>query len=295
MNDKQKIAGLGEVLWDVYEDKKYLGGAPANFAAHVNQAGAYGVILSRVGNDAAGDQLIKELVSLDFDVSGIQIDPQKPTGTVKVTLNEEGVPAFQCVQDVSYDYMEYNDIWDNIAGEIDAVLFGTLAQRSSVSRKAIQQFLQKTTAIRVFDINLRGWSDHIEKIVIESLKLADMIKLNIEELEKLKNLSGPRENNIEFLRQLIDNYQLKMAALTAGSEGCYLITKNENVYHPGFKVNAVDTTGAGDAFAAGMIVKYLSGAPLADIADYGNRLGAFVSTQRGAIPKWRYSDIMSID
>lgn len=295
MNEKLKIAGLGEVLWDIYEDKKYLGGAPANFAAHVNQAGAFGIILSRVGNDPLGDQLMEELLSRDIDVSGVQVDPQHPTGTVKVTLDENGVPDFQCIEDVSYDYMEFNEIWRNIAQEIDAVLFGTLAQRSAVSRKALQRFLQQTAAVKVFDINLRGWSEQIRQTVTDSLQLADIIKLNRDELQRLKQISNKGQDDFDFLRQLIKDYDLKMAALTVGAKGCYVLTATEKAYHPGFKIKVVDTVGAGDAFAAGMVVKYLSGALPAEIAEFGNRLGALVSMKNGAVPQWNYSELMALE
>jgi fructokinase len=290
-----KIAGLGEILWDIYDDKKFLGGAPTNFAAHVNQAGEYGLILSRIGNDRLGDLLMHELISRNLDVSGIQIDTQKPTGTVKVTLDARGQPSFVCSVDVAFDYMEMNISWRKLAEQVDAVLFGTLAQRHAVSRRAIQAFLKSSDhALKLYDINLRGWSEETENIVKASLTLADLIKLNGDELALLKESYRSTESDVSFCRQLLDVYAIQMAAITYGADGCCLVTSDREVRHPGFQVKAIDTTGSGDAFAAGLIIKYLQGADLEEIAEFGNRLGAFIATRKGAVPEWTMEEVMSL-
>jgi fructokinase len=293
MRPSFKIAGLGEVLWDLYEDEKFLGGAPANFAAHVNQAGEYGIILSRIGNDKLGDQLMHELISRNLDVSGIQIDPVKSTGTVRVHLDEAGLPSFDCTHDVAFDFMSFNDLWYPFAKQVDAVLFGTLAQRNAVSKKAIHDFLNHTPhAIKIFDINLRGWSATTEKIVMDSCALANIIKLNQAELAQLKAAWPGPDDDGEYLQEFLGRFDIELAALTLGENGSLLVSGKEVVDHPGFSVRTIDTTGAGDAFAAGMVIKYLEKAPLIDIADFSNRLGAFVTTRKGAVPEWTFEEIM---
>ena len=295
MQETYKIAGLGEVLWDIYGRKKYPGGAPANFTAHVTKSGCEGYLMSRVGNDNLGTRLVKKLEKMEINISGVQTDATHETGTVKVTLDEHGVPSFECSNDVAFDYMQLDDTWKELVPDLDAILWGTLAQRNPESRHAIQQTLRSVTdAVRVFDINLRCWDEPTKAIVEESLQLADVIKLNHSELQTLKTHMNNTRDDVPFLRSLMQNYEIDMAAVTFGEEGSLLVTTLEHAYHPGFKVDAIDTTGAGDAFAAGLVVKYLEGLDLEAIADYANRLGAFVTTQNGAVPDWTPDDLMRL-
>ncbi|NOY57956.1 MAG: carbohydrate kinase, partial [Calditrichaeota bacterium] len=146
LHKKFKIAGLGEVLWDIYGEQKFLGGAPANFAANVHFAGHHGIILSRVGNDVLGIELLQQLHKLGVDDSFIQKDDLKPTGTVRVSVDENGIPSFECNRDVAFDNMELRHEWLELANKLDAVLFGTLAQRGEKSRRTIQAFLKSAVS-----------------------------------------------------------------------------------------------------------------------------------------------------
>ncbi len=286
------IAGLGEVLWDIYDDQKYLGGAPANFAAHVVQAGHKGIVMSRVGKDELGTELLMLLNKMKLSTDTVQQDSEKPTGTVHVKIDDKGIPQFECTENVAFDYMNYDSSWKKMVNKIDAVLFGTLAQRNATSRKAIQAFLDEAdAAVKMFDINIRGWDDSTKEAVTQSLKYASIIKLNKDELEQLKSALGSQDDNVTFLRFLMRDYNIKLAAITLGDRGCYMVTETEVEKHPGFNVKVVDTTGAGDAFAAGLIIKHLERAFLEEIADFANRLGAFVTTQKGAVSTWTASDL----
>ncbi len=280
------IAGLGEVLWDIYDDGKRIGGAPANFAAHVKMLGEGSVLLSRVGADGMGDELLAELQSLGVDVSAVQRDPQKPTGTVRVQLDREGKPHFTCSHDVAFDALFYDECWSSIAKKVDAVLFGTLAQRSAISRMAIQSFLsQASQACKIFDLNLRGWDEQTSEIVKRGLAICQILKMNQEELEHLQKVYAGPQDRIQFARHIIRSFAIDLVAITLGENGCILITASEMAMHPGFRIKVVDTTGCGDAFAAGLVVAYLRKEPLAHIAEFANRLGAFVAGQQGAVPK----------
>jgi len=295
MKKQYKIAGLGEVLWDIYENAKFPGGAPANFAAHVQQAGYCGFILSRVGEDALGNELAHYLHSLHLNTEGMQRDKQLATGSVYVTLDDKGVPSFQCSKNVAFDALELDSNWKKRAPQLDAVLWGTLAQRALASRQAIIGFLQLCTrALKVFDVNLRGWNKDSREIIETSLRLADFIKLNKEELHTLKNNFSDIMDDIVFLRTILERYPVKLAAVTLGADGCLLVSPDQVVRHPGFKVNVVDTPGSGDAFAAGLVIKFLQGASLPEIAEFSNRLGAFVATQHGAIPRWQEKDLLQL-
>lgn len=289
------IAGLGEVLWDIYDDGKRSGGAPANFAAHVKMLGEHAILLSRVGMDPLGQELLTELQSYGVDVSGVQQDPQKPTGTVQIRLNHQGIPQFTCSRDVAFDALVYDRSWESIAKNVDAVLFGTLAQRSAISRLAIQKFIsQADHACKIFDLNLRGWDSQTAKIVEHGLNICQILKLNEEELSQLQKIYRGPSDTILYLRYLIHTFDISLIALTMGEKGCLLVTDREYVIHPGFRVQVVDTTGCGDGFAAALVVAFLKKEPLPHIAEFANRLGAFIASQRGAIPKWKKTDLYKL-
>lgn len=294
MMKKYTIAGLGEVLWDIYGEQKFLGGAPANFAAHVQQAKHRGLVLSRVGQDDLGKTLCAALAEMGLDVAAVQIDPWHPTGTVKVTLDQAGVPSFACTKNVAFDYLEFDKKWQLLAAKIDAVLFGTLAQRNEKSHQTIMDFLSAASrAIKIYDINLRGWNERTKQVVESSLKKADVIKLNDEELAALQRVFN-RTDTSHFVLELLRKYDLRLAAVTLGKGGAIIWSGENRYYSPGFQVDVVDTTGSGDAFAAGLVIKMLQGAPIAEMAEFANLLGAFVATRQGAVPKWVESDLDNI-
>jgi len=278
---------LGEVLWDIYGEQKFLGGAPANFAANVHFAGHHGIILSRVGEDELGYELLRQLRKKGVDGSLIQKDNIKPTGTVRVSVDEHGIPSFECTMDVAFDNMEFSWEWEKLTSGLDAVLFGTLAQRGEQSRCTIQAFLQSAVrAVKVFDVNLRGWNDQVLQTVKDSLALADVIKMNEDELRQLKSVFSGSASDEEFLQDILQRFDLRLAAVTLGENGCFLVGRTKVVRHPGFKVDVKDTTGSGDAFAAGLIMKLLEKKSPQEMAKFGNLLGAFVATQKGAAPFW---------
>lgn len=292
--NKQKfnIIGLGEILWDIYDNDKFLGGAPANFAIHCQQLGNDGIVVSRIGNDTLGDEIKTALEKRNLITDYLQIDSQKPTGTVQVSLDEKGKPQFICTKDVAFDYLQFNGQLENLARQTDAVLFGTLAQRNSVSGEVIQKFVQRASrAIKIYDINLRGWDSATRKVVFQSLELANAIKLNDEELTILKNVLQPHAEDIDFLKFLMEKYNLKLAALTLGENGCILMDLHDVIKIKGINIKPVDTTGCGDAFAAGMIHQFLRGKPLYDVAFFSNLIGAYVALFAGATPLYALDEL----
>jgi len=294
--DKQfTIIGLGEVLWDLFEDGKVLGGAPFNFAFHVANLGHRGIPLSRAGEDRLGDEIIGAAEDLGMSTEFIQRDSRHATGTVLVKLDRRGAPAFTIVEDVAWDYMEPDERWLDLASRCDAVCFGTLAQRSQHSRRTVQQVLASAEpAVRVCDINFRQHF-YSHEVVTESLACATVLKLNEEEVVQLREvLRSPvpvaaaeagRDSDDRFMRSLISDYGLALACITRGAEGCRLVSADDAVSRPVPPTRVVDTVGAGDAFAAGLVVKYLEGASLAAVADAANLLGAYVASRRGATPR----------
>ncbi|MCR4438309.1 MAG: carbohydrate kinase [bacterium] len=290
---KKFIVGIGEVLWDLYPDGKFPGGAPANFAYHVHHLGQEACIVSRVGRDELGDELAERLSMAGLDAGYLQRDAARPTGTVKISLDRQGMPKFQCTEDVAFDYLEPAPLWQSLYAKVDAVLFGTLAQRREGSRNAIREFLaQVPSALRIYDVNIRGWNDITRQLVVDSLRLANALKLNQEEHDLLRDVFHFQEDQpAAFLRFLVKEFDLRLVALTLGSEGCVLIDQAEVVYEPGFRVEVVDTTGAGDAFAAALVVMFLEGMPLREVARFANALGALVASRKGATPGWNLTEL----
>ncbi len=287
-----KIVGLGEILWDVYEDAKYLGGAPANFAIHCQQLGEEGIIASRVGDDPLGQEIITELRSRNLTTAFIQNDTKNPTGTVNVTLDKIGKPTFECSADVAFDYLEMDDKLSALADTADAVLFGTLAQRSARTRDTIHAFLASAkTAFKMYDINIRGWDNSTQAIVEKSLELSNAIKLNDDELAILKKSWQKKMDDVSFLIFLINEFNLKLIALTLGSDGCILVDAHDMARESGIRIVPKDTTGCGDAFAAALMYQYLQGASLNDMAKFSNALGAFVARFAGATPTYSKEEL----
>jgi fructokinase len=290
---KFAVVGIGEVLWDIYRDRRHLGGAPANFAIHAAQAGDQGILVSRVGNDGMGRELIAALRQRQLPVEFLQSDAKKGTGTVMVTLDVKGVPSFRCSHDVAFDYLQNPPELENLAPRAAAVLFGTLAQRSPIARQTILAFLRAAkNAVRLFDVNSRASVAELQAIVPESLELANALKMNHGEMKLLQTiLRREQDSPRKFIEYLIKKYALKIVAVTYGENGCEIFDAVGAVKIGGLPVRVVDTTGAGDAFAAGLMHQLLRGAPLREIAEYANLLGAFLCTQSGATPVFNQQDI----
>jgi fructokinase len=288
------VVGLGEVLWDIYPDGKHLGGAPANVAVHAYRLGAEGIVASAVGCDGPGDEIVAALEAQGLDASTVQRCPGRPTGTVGVTLDEKGVPSFVCSKDAAFDYIEWNDDLERLADRADAVVTGTLGQRNEMSRLTIQSFLRKTKkAIRVFDVNFREWNEATERIVHETLVHTDIFKLNENEMRSMREAFGKaRMGVVPFLDWLVREYGLRLVALSLGSRGCLVTDGRERIMSPGIRVKPVDTTGCGDGFVAGLIVKFLERASLGETAVFANAVGAFLATMPGATPAYILEDLV---
>lgn len=281
------IAGIGELLWDIFENEKKLGGAPANFAYHVSALGHNGIIISRIGNDKIGREAIDFLGELNLNTGYIQIDSNKPTGTVVVEMDDNNQPDYIIKEDVAWDFLEWNKKINDILLSIDAICFGTLAQRNEITRQTILKFLKMANnkAVKILDINLRQ-NFYNEQIISKSLKLADILKLNTGELEVLSKMHqiNQKYSEKDLCKFLIDKYGLNLICLTKGEEGSLII--NENSYHesPAFPYEVVDRVGAGDSFTAAMIIQYLKGSALSDISEYANKLASWVTSKKGGTP-----------
>lgn len=287
MNSKNTLVGLGEVLWDVFPDGARFGGAPANFAssvAHLAAGGSRVYMVSAVGKDDRGAQAITKLQEKGVDTTHVQ-QVDFPTGTVDVELDEDGKATYSFADNTAWDNLYWQDSLADLAAATDAVCFGTLAQRSERSRDAIERFVEATPpdALRIFDINIRP-PFHSEAVIRRSLELANVLKLNDDELSLVADLYGCSGSTELIVRQLCEKCDLKCLALTCGSDGSILIRDGQLDRQGGVPTEVVDTVGAGDAFTASMTLGLLAGKPLDEINRRAARVAAYVCSQGGATP-----------
>jgi fructokinase len=282
-----KVAGIGELLWDLLPGGKQLGGAPCNFGYHASRADCQPFVISALGTDASGDEILARFEKLGLDKTFVQQTSGFPTGTVTVSLDANGIPSYIIHENVAWDSIVWNSQLETLAKSVDAVCFGSLAQRNTVSRQTILSFLNvtRTDCLRVFDINLRQ-SFYSEKIIIGSLELANILKLNDDELPVVAELLGLHGNDEELLLQLMNRYSLKLIALTKGAKGSLLFTENEQSYLEVPKVRIADTVGAGDSFTAVLVAGLLQNHDLKRIHKTATKVAAFVCTQNGAMPEY---------
>jgi fructokinase len=287
MTNRLVIAGIGEVLWDVYPDAARFGGAPANFACHAAALGAEAWMASAVGVDDLGDRALDTLEVAGVECGTVARDREHDTGQVIVKLDSSGHASYKFADDSAWDHLEWSAALESLAGRCDAVCFGTLGQRSPISRATIQRFVGATprSALRMFDVNLR--QDFFDRRTIDtSLRIASAVKLNEEELPKVAELCEiDASTQPQMLRALVERYGLRLAALTCGAEGALLIAGDDESTCPAVPAKVVDTVGAGDAFTATVVPDFLRGMPLAEVNRHANAVASFVCSQPGAVMK----------
>ena len=281
-----KIVGIGEVLWDLFPTGKKMGGAPANFAYHARALGAEARVISRVGNDALGREILARLESLGLPTDGVSVDLSRPTGTVTVQLAPDGQPLFTIHEGVAWDHFAADSTTVAAVASADAVCFGSLAQRCEPSHAAIRTLLANTrrTALRIFDVNLR--QDFYSRELIEgSLELANVLKLNDTELPVLARLLGLRGiTDKQQLAELAERYGLRLVAYTCGARGSMLYDGTRWSEHAGLAVEVKDTVGAGDSLTAAVALGLLAGWDIETIGKRANEIAAYVCSCEGATP-----------
>ncbi len=283
MERKKVIVGIGELLWDMLPSGKAIGGAPANFAYHAGRLGEEGWVVSAVGDDALGHEILDVLDEKRLHSLVAMVD--KPTGTVQVSLDDAGVPTYTIVEDVAWDHIPFTPKMQDLASRADAVCFGSLVQRNG-SRASVLKFLEAVpaSALKVFDINLRQHF-YTPEILRKSLEIADVLKINDEEIVTLSEMFGLGSDPREACRKLIGQYSLRFVLLTKGARGSEVISPDEVIPQGVGKVDVVDTVGAGDAFTAAFTVAYLRGDSLADAQKLAGEVTAYVCSHKGAMPE----------
>lgn len=281
------IVGVGEVLWDLLLTGAQLGGAPANFAYHARALGAKVHFITRVGNDDYGREIIRRFQDMGLAGPTVQVDETAPTGIAKVALSGDGLAQFTVLENVAWDYIAATPEALAAAGAADAICFGSLAQRCERSRQTIQQLIAAapSKALRVLDINLRQ-RFYSREIIEKSLQLANVLKLNDDELPRLAamfSLSGSTRQQVESLAQ---TFGLQVVALTRGPQGSVLFQEKGKRWsdRPSPPVQVVDTVGAGDSFTAALVLGLLCKMELDEINTIANEVARFVCSQAGGTP-----------
>ena len=287
--NKPLVIGMGEALWDVLPEGRKIGGAPANFAFHAGQAGMDARVVSAVGRDALGDETLLTLQQKGLNTDAVaRVD--FPTGMVQVTLSEGGIPQYDICEGVAWDNIPFTPALDELARNAQAVCWGSLAQRSEVSRNCIYRFLDAMPSepgrLKVFDINLRQHFYSID-VIEASCQRANVLKINEEELvivSELLRLGTPLVE--QQCRLLMERFSLDMLVLTCGSNGSYIFTPVETSFRVTPLVQVADTVGAGDSFTATLVADLLKGASVGVAHEHAVQLAAYVCTQQGAMAEW---------
>jgi fructokinase len=306
------IVAVGEVLWDLFPEGPLLGGAPANFAYHAHALGAQVQLITRVGNDELGREILRRFREMGLSDATVQVDETAPTGTVKVQLSGNGLAHFTIQESVAWDFIALTDEALAAARHADAICFGSLAQRSEMSRETIRRLVEAApaNALKVFDINLRQ-KFYSREVIEESLKWANVLKLNDDELPTLAAMLGPcgagaparvpapesprssavppheiQPNEIQRLAQAFD---LQLVALTRGPKGSllYQVSGDQERWSDcgPRPVKVVDTVGAGDSFTAALVLGLLLKMDLDEINSIANDVAGYVCSQAGGTPE----------
>lgn len=287
------IICFGEVLWDMLPTGSKPGGAPLNVAVHLKKQGQNPILVSKIGNDEDGKKLLDFLKQQRIDTSYIQTDDELPTSKVLVHLDENKNATFEICMPVAWDGILFTDKLKELARSAELVIFGTLASRHGTTRNNLYKFIDYTGAQLLLDVNLRPPYDR-QVIVEELLHKANMVKMNHEELSTIAGWNDVSGDEKTLIKHLSEFYNFSMVCVTRGENGAILYTGNSFYEHPGFKVTAVDTVGAGDSFLASLVSGFLKNIAPEKSLEYACATGSFVASQQGAVPDYSIQDIEKI-
>jgi len=290
-NEKKKtVVCYGEVLWDIFPTKTKPGGAPMNVAYHLRKFGVNSRMISRVGNDEAGEKLLSLLTQWSIPTENCQIDKTYETGKVIATVLPGNEMSYSIHSPVAWDYIESDSINDNIVSEADAFVFGSLVTRNETSRETLYKLIEKSK-FNVFDINLRQPFYSTETIEY-LLNKCNLLKLNESELELIITWFSKEDlEEQSAVRFLQHKFNIDEVIVTKGGEGASYYNLNEIYSFPAFKVTVKDTCGSGDSFLAAFLAKKLENAEPQTCMLYATALGAYVATNEGACPSYSIDDL----
>ncbi|WP_394776096.1 carbohydrate kinase [Flavobacterium sp.] len=279
-----KAVAYGEVLWDVFDNVKKIGGAPLNVALRMKTLGCDVAMISCVGNDKDGEDIINHVKNLGLETAVIMQSNDYPTGLVEVTLDKTGSASYVINYPSAWDKIVLNDKAKNIVKDADVLIYGSLVCRDEVSRKSLEELLE-TNVYKVFDVNLR--KPHYTYEILEKLmQSADFIKFNDDELLEisaaLKSPFTTLEDNINFI---VQHTKASGICVTKGKDGALLLWKGKLYENAGYPIKVADTVGAGDSFLAALTTSLLTGKDPQTAIDFACAIGALVAESPGANPE----------
>lgn len=279
-----RVAGIGEILFDIFPEGKKMGGAPANFVYHSKMLGFDAHLVIAVGDDENGREICEKLLSTGISTEYVQ-HVSFPTGIVEVSLDSAGVPQYTINERVAWDHILWQEDARKLAWQVDVVCFGLLAQRSSKSYQCIQEFLKHTkdNCLRIFDVNLR--QHYFSRDIIEtSLQAANVLKLNEDERTVMQDMFGLPESIKKALSAILVQFNFQCIALTQGAMGSIMADRQNICPCPGFSVEVKDTVGGGDSFTAAVMMGKFYNLPLETTNRLAGKVVAYVCFQSGATP-----------
>ena len=286
------VVCFGESLWDFLPEGKLPGGAPANVAYHLQELGKNPAVISRVGDDELGKELIKSFESKNIETRFFQVDKEHETGKVFASVKENHEVEYEIVQPVAWDFIECNKTDEEIISNADYFVFGSLAARNKNSRNSLLHCLEFAKT-KVLDINLRPPHFNRETLTM-LLERTDILKLNLSELHLVSSWYSDIESNEKMVQLLVEKFKLKTIIVTKGGDGAMLYTSEKFFYHPGYSVKVADTIGSGDSFLAAIISKLMDKASPEEALDFASALGAYVASRSGACPDYELTEVTGL-
>ena len=290
MSGKNVIC-FGEVLWDLLPGAKVAGGAPMNVAYHLNNFGVKASMVSRVGTDDLGRELLNFLQKKGVNTHLIQQDERIPTGIVNIVLDPNGSPSYEIVQPAAWDFIQLNEQLLAAAAQSDVLVFGSLATRHATSRNTLLQLLDRAK-MKVFDVNLRPpfyRQEALEKL----LEKANIVKMNDEELDIISAWYGSEKDEYQKLEAVKSRFDLTAVLLTKGKDGALYLDDQGSYEQPGFPVKVKDTIGSGDSFLAAFLAYLLAGRPPQTCLEFACLTGALVATYPGGTPAITEQEVLA--
>ncbi|MET4105675.1 carbohydrate kinase [Hymenobacter sp. UYP22] len=286
------VACFGEMLWDVLPTGKQPGGAPLNVAVHLHNFGLEAHIISRVGHDDLGAELLTFVESKRISTHYVQQGETHLTGVVKANVSNSMEVTYQIVKPVAWDYIQYDAALSELVQQADAFVYGSLAARHAPSRETLYRLLQQAS-LKVFDVNLRP-PHYSRDVVSYLLNQADVVKLNHHELEEIMGWFGASADEATALRWLAERFQLQAVCVTKGADGAVLWVDQQLYSSPGLVVQVQDTIGSGDAFLAALLRGWLAGHPPPDYLAFACAAGSLVASCQGATPAISEAQVLAL-
>jgi len=285
----KKIVCFGEILWDILPDKKLPGGAPMNVAYHLHQLGENPALLTRVGIDQRGKDLLDILQAKNINTEFIQLDYDTPTGIVHATPNEQGDMSYEIVAPAAWDNIQFDAATESLVKGAGYFIFGSLVARNKKSQNTLFQLLE-IASNKVLDINLR--QPHFnQKIITELLTKCDVIKMNLSELELITGWFAEYKSIEERMQLIQDKFNIRSVIVTMGGDGAIINFRGSWHRHPGFKVQVADTIGSGDSFLGAFLSQLINEKKPDEALVFASGLGALVASKTGGWPEYTISEI----